>query len=291
MPETRLDGRVAVVTGAGRGIGRATALKLAELGASVVVNDLGAALDGRGADEAPAAVVAREIEAAGGKAVANFDSVSEYESAGRIIQTAIDAFGRIDILVNNAGIVASAPIWEVSPELFARVVGVHLFGTFNCTRHACVHMKEQGWGRIVNLVSRAGLVGAPGSVGYGSGKGGIFGFTNVVARDLAPFGVNVNAVNPAATLTRMVEGSPGAAAVAQSPEDVAVLIAFLCSDAATVTGQTFLAQHGAVGWFSSFAPEKTLVKDGTFTVEELAAGLGRLEVPPLPVLYAPPSED
>lgn len=291
MAETRLDGRVAVVTGAGRGIGRATALKLAELGASVVVNDVGAGLDGTDADAAPASAVADEIRAAGGTAVANFDSVADFEAAGRIIQAAINAYGRIDILVNNAGILASAPIWEVSPELFSRVVGVHLFGTFNCTRHACVPMKEQGWGRIVNLVSRGGLVGAPGSVGYGSAKGGIYGLTNVVARDLAPFGINVNAVNPAATLTRMVAGSPGAAAVAQEPEDVAVLIAFLCTDAATVTGQTFLAQRGAVGWFPAFDPAKTLVKDGRWTVDELAAGLARLDIPPLPVLYQAPPQD
>jgi NAD(P)-dependent dehydrogenase (short-subunit alcohol dehydrogenase family) len=285
MAETRLDGKVAVVTGAGRGIGRATALMLAELGASVVVNDTGAALDGTGNERSVADEVVAEIARTERRAVASHESVADYDAAGRIIQTALEAFGRIDILVNNAGIVASAPIWEYDPEVFARVVGVHLFGTFNCIRHASPHMKAQNWGRIVNLVSRGGLVGSPNSAGYGAGKGGIYGLTNVVARDLQPFGVNVNAVNPFATMTRMVAGAPNVAAVAQEPEDVAVLIAFLCTDAATVTGATFLAQHGAVGLFPTFAATRTLVKDGRWTVEELAAGIGRLEVPPLPVLY------
>lgn len=285
MADTRLDGKVAVVTGAGRGIGRATALMLAELGASVVVNDTGAALDGTGEERSVADQVVAEITRTERRAVASHESVADFDAAGRIVQTALDAFGRIDILVNNAGIVASAPIWEYDPEVFARVVGVHLFGTFNCIRHASVHMKEQNSGRIVNLVSRGGLVGSPNSAGYGAGKGGVYGLTNVVARDLQPFGVNVNAVNPYATMTRMVAGSANVAAVAQEPEDVAVLIAFLCTDAATVTGATFLAQHGAVGLFPTFATTRTLVKDGRWTVEELAAGIGRLEVPPLPVLY------
>lgn len=285
MADTGLEGKVAVVTGAGRGIGRATAIMLAELGASVVVNDPGTALDGTGGERAAADGVVAEITATEGTALANYESVADFDAAGRIVQAALDAYGRIDILVNNAGIVASAPIWEYDPEVFARVVGVHLFGTFNCIRHASVHMKEQNSGRIVNLVSRGGLVGGPNSSGYGAGKGGVFGLTNVVARDLAPFGVNVNAVNPYATMTRMVAGSPAAAAVAQEPEDVAVLIAFLCTDAATVTGATFLAQHGAVGLFPTFATTKTLVKGGRWTVDELAAGMPRLEVPPLPVLY------
>jgi NAD(P)-dependent dehydrogenase (short-subunit alcohol dehydrogenase family) len=282
---TRLDGRVAVVTGAGRGIGRATALMLADLGASVVVNDTGANLDGTGHDRSVADAVVREIIQAERSAVASYEDVADFEAAGRIVQTALDTFGRVDILVNNAGILASAPIYELEPELFARVVGVHLFGTFNCIRHASPHMKEQGSGRIVNIVSRGGLVGGPNSAGYGAGKGGIFGLTNVVARDLAPFGINVNAVNPAATATRLVAGSPGAMAVAQEPDDVAVLIAFLCTGAATVTGQTFLAQHGAVGLFPTFATTKTLVKDGRWSVDELAAGIARLDIPPLAVLY------
>jgi NAD(P)-dependent dehydrogenase (short-subunit alcohol dehydrogenase family) len=282
---TRLDGRVAVVTGAGRGIGRATALMLAELGAGVVVNDTGVELDGSGHDHSVADGVVTEITQAERLAVASYETVADFEAAGRIIQTALDAFGRIDILVNNAGILASAPIYELDPELFARVVGVHLFGTFNCIRHASPHMKQQNSGRIVNIVSRGGLVGGPNSAGYGAGKGGIFGLTNVVARDLAPFGINVNAVNPAATATRMVAGSPGAMAVAQEPEDVAVLIAYLCTDATTVTGQTFLAQHGAVGLFPTFATTKTLVKEGRWTVDELAAGVPRLDISPLAVLY------
>ncbi len=175
----RLDGRAAVVTGAGRGLGKAIAIKLAEMGAKVVVNDIGSSVTGIGQDRRPADQVVAEITDKGGEAIASFDDVADFEAAGRMIEASVKNFGRIDILVNNAGIVFRAPIWEVTPADFKRVVDVHLFGTFNTTRHACVHMKNQGWGRIVNMVSRGGLWGSPGSVGYGSGKGGILGFTNV----------------------------------------------------------------------------------------------------------------
>ena len=203
-----LTGQAAVVTGAGRGIGRAIAMTLAELGAGVVVNDLGAPdVDGQAADTTPADEVVAEIAAAGGKAVASYDSVADFEGARRIVETAIEAFGRIDALVNNAGITGTAPLYELAPERFDAVVRVHTHGTFYCTRHASVHMKEQGYGRILNVVSRAGLIGASGAAAYGAGKGGIYGFTNVAARDLAPFGITVNAINPAAALTRMVTGA------------------------------------------------------------------------------------
>ena len=199
-----LEGRSAVVTGAGRGIGRATALELARLGAAVVVNDIGTSHDGEGRDTSLAEGVVEEIRAAGGQAAVNVDSVSEFESAGKIIETARDQFGGVDILVNNAGLASRAPIWEVDPETFDRVVASHLYGAFNCTRHAAPWMKQQGWGRIVNLVSRGGITGIVGVTSYGAGKGGIFGLTNVCARDLAPFGVTVNGVNPSSTETRMV---------------------------------------------------------------------------------------
>ena len=295
-----LDGRVAVVTGAGRGIGRATALALAAQGASVVVNDPGVSQRGSGEDRSLADSVVEEIAQAGGKAVASYDSVAEYEPAGRIIETAIRDLGGIDILVNNAGIAAGAPIHDLDPDLFAAVVGVHLFGTFNCTRHACVHMRERGWGRIVNLVSRAGLWGSAGAAAYAAGKGGIYGFTNAVARDLERYGITVNNVNPAATHTRMVDDAVERArargldtgpaermlTIAQEPEQVATVIAFLCSEeAGAISGQTFFVQGDAVGLFAQLAVTQTLVADGPWTPETLAAAAGRLQVHPLGTLY------
>ena len=267
--KTTLSGRTAIVTGAGRGIGRATAIALSQMGANVVVNDLGAALDGAGSDSAPAEAVAREIREAGGRATASRDSVAEWESAGRIVQTALDAFGGVDILVNNAGLSLAKPIWELDPELFARVCDSHVKGTFFCTRHAVTHMMKKRWGRIVNLVSRAGIIGVPANAAYGAGKGGVFGLTNVISRDLAPYGITVNAVNPSSTETRMVTTAVetfrkqgGDAAVraenlmkaAQRPEDVAVLIASLCSEeAGTINGQIFFVAKSEIGLFQPLA--------------------------------------
>jgi NAD(P)-dependent dehydrogenase (short-subunit alcohol dehydrogenase family) len=263
--ETALKGRTAIVTGAGRGIGRATALQLAELGADVVVNDLGTSVDGVGRDAGPAAAVVGEIEAAGGNAMASSASVTDFAAVERMVADAVERFGGVDILVNNAGLTSGAPIWEFDPDLFQRVSASHATGTFNCIRCAAPHMKRRGYGRIVNLVSRAGLVGMPHAAAYAAGKGAVFALTNVAARDLAPFGITVNAVNPASTETRMVTGAiergraaGGAAAkraenllsTLQQPEDVARLIAALClDDAATITGQIFLVARHRIGLF------------------------------------------
>lgn len=297
----RLEGKAAVVTGAGRGLGKAIALQLAQMGAGVVVNDIGGSVTGTGHDRRPADEVVAEISDKGGKAVASYDNVADFDAAGRLIEASVTSFGRIDILVNNAGIVFRAPIWELDPADFRRVVDVHLFGTFNCTRHACVHMKRQGWGRIVNMVSRGGLWGSPGSSGYGAGKGGIFGLTNVIARDLAPFGITVNGVNPAAMTTRMVldreangggsRGMESAAlqrmlSVVQPPEDVAVVVSYLCSEeAAGINGQYFFVQGGHVGWFQPLTVAKSAYKDGRWTPEELAKAVPKMELPPLRSLY------
>lgn len=294
---TSLAGRAAVVTGAGRGIGRATALELARLGAAVVVNDTGTAHDGEGHDASFAEGVAEEIRAAGGQAAANADSVAEFESAGRIIATARDQFGGVDIIVNNAGLSSQAPIWEVDPETFDRVVASHLYGAFNCTRHGVESMKERGWGRIVNLVSRGGIAGIVGMTSYGAAKGGIFGLTNVWARDLAPFGITVNGVNPSSTETRMVmraveagrakggeaaRQAEGLMAVLQKPEQVAVVIAALCSEAAAaINGEIFLVKGNSIGLFQPLTVTQTAEREAQWTPGELAAELAKLELHPI----------
>ncbi len=298
---TNLSGRTAIVTGAGRGIGRATAHLLSEMGANVVVNDLGAALDGQGSDSAPAEAVAREIREAGGRAAASRDSVAEWESAGRIVQTALDVFGGVDILVNNAGINIATPIWELDPELFERICDSHVKGTFFCTRHAVPHMMKQRWGRIVNLVSRAGLIGIPSNAAYGAGKGGVFGLTNAISRDLATWGITVNAVNPSSTETRMVttavetfrkqggeaaERAENLMKVAQKPEDVGVLIASLCSEeAASINGQVFFVAKGEIGLFQPLAIGQKTSQDGGWAVDDLVRALGKFEPYPLEMPY------
>jgi NAD(P)-dependent dehydrogenase (short-subunit alcohol dehydrogenase family) len=296
-----LAGRVAVVTGAGRGIGRATALELAGQGAAVVVNDVGTEPDGSGRDASLAARVVAEIEAAGGRAAANADSVAEWAGAQRIVETALERFGAIDVLVNNAGLSAGAPLWELEPALFERVVASHLHGTFYCTRAAVPHMRARGFGRVVNLVSRAGIIGVPGNAAYGAGKGGVFGLTNVASRDLAPFGITVNAVNPSSTDTRMVAraieagraaGGEAArraenlAAAMQRPEDVAVLIAALCGEAARhINGQVFFVAKSRIGLFQPLTIAQVREKEGSWTAEELATVLGSFETYPLDTPY------
>jgi len=191
-----LDGGVAVVTGSGRGIGHGIALELAREGAQVVVNDAGVEPDGRGGSEDPAAATCRDIEAAGGKAVPNYDDVSRFESAAAIVQTALSEFGRIDVLVNNAGIVRDRSLVKMTEEEFDAVVAVHMKGTFNCTRHAAPHLKEQGYGRIVNITSSAGLRGNFGQTNYAAAKAAIMGMTLTWAMELGKYGITLNAMAP-----------------------------------------------------------------------------------------------
>jgi NAD(P)-dependent dehydrogenase (short-subunit alcohol dehydrogenase family) len=234
-----LDGRVALVTGAGRGIGRDIARCLASEGASVVVNDVGVSLGGEGTEEDPAGVVCAEIEAAGGKAVPNHDSVSDFEGAASMIATAVDTFGKIDILVNNAGIVRDRTLLKMDEADYDAVIAVHQKGTFNTTRHAAPLMKEAGYGRIINMTSSAGLRGNFGQTNYGGAKAAIMGMTFVWALELGRYGITVNAVAPAG-FTRMTEGLyQGAEPPAdQDPALNAPLVAFLASeDASYVNGQ------------------------------------------------------
>ena len=298
-----LAGRVAVVTGAGRGIGRATALELARLGAAVVVNDLGVSSAGEGADAGLAETVVAEIRAADGRAVPNGDSVAEAEGARAIIEAARSAFGGLDILVNNAGLTMNQPVWEVDPATFDAIVKSHLYGAFHCTRYAAPLMMAHGFGRIVNLVSRGGITGIAGTAAYGAGKGGVFGLTNVCARDLAPHGITVNGVNPASTETRMVteaaallKARGGAAAqqaekllaVAQRPEQVAVVIAALCTEAAgTINGEIFLVEGGRIGLFQPLhvAQHVELPGGRDWSAPALAKALVALDLHPLDAPY------
>lgn len=289
MTTDSLSGRAAIVTGAGRGIGRATALELAARGARVVVNDLGASLEGDGQDATPAEQVVREIESAGGQAVASHDSVSEWTSAQRIVECALDHFGGIDILVNNAGLSATTPIYEQDPEVFDRVVRSHLHGTFHCIRAAAGPMRSAGYGRIVNLVSRAGLLGVPNQAAYAAGKGGVFGLTNVASRDLADFGIRVNAVNPAATETRMVttaidsfraaggereKMAEGLSAALQPPENIAALIVALSLPSADrFNGEIFYLEKDRIGLFDPLGFEQQANATSAWTVERIRTAI------------------
>src|SRR3954447_7767104 len=236
-----LDGRVAVVTGSGRGIGREFALSMASEGAKVVVNDVGVSLDGRGTDEDPAANTCKDIEAIGGEAVPSYDSVTEFDGAERIIGTAVDAFGKIDILVNNAGIVRDRTLVKMSEEDFDAVVAVHMKGTFNTARHAAPLMKAAGYGRIINVTSQAGLRGNFGQTNYGAAKAAIMGMTFVWAIELGKYGITVNAMSPAGA-TRMTaslfERSGEEPPPEMNPALNAPIVAFLASEgAAHVNGQ------------------------------------------------------
>jgi len=269
-----LDGRVAIVTGSGRGIGREFALCLAREGAKVVVNDVGVSLDGRGTDEDPAAQVCKEIEALGGEAVPSYDSVSEFDAAARIVQTAVDAFGTVDILVNNAGIVRDKSLLKMEESDFDAVIAVHLKGTFNCTRHAAPIMKDKGYGRIVNITSSAGLRGNFGQTNYGAAKAGIMGMTFVWSLELGKYGVTVNALAPAGA-TRMTaslyETSGKAVPPEENPALNAPLVAYLASeDAAHVNGQILGRTEYAYTLFQQPKQIAWMWRDGGWTAAEVA---------------------
>jgi len=261
---TRLcEGRVAIVTGAGRGIGREHALMLAYHGAKVVVNDLGGNVDGSGGDLSPAAQVVEEIRAMGGEAVANGDSVSSWEGAQRLINQAIETFGDLHVLVNNAGILRDRVLVNMTEEEWDAVINVHLKGTFAPARWAAAYWREQSKagkpvsGRIINTTSVSGIYGNPGQTNYGAAKAGIASFTNIAALELARYNVTVNAVGPVA-LTRMTEGLGPAPETdeereARSPRWIAPIVTWLASEeSAGVTGRVFEASGQvlavAEGW-------------------------------------------
>ena len=277
----RLKDRVAIVTGAGRGIGRGEAMALASEGAKIVVNDFGGASDGSGAALGPADEVVAEIKAAGGQAVANYDSVATWEGGENIVKTAIDAFGRLDILVNNAGILRDRMIFNTTEAEWDDILKVHLYGHFYTTRPACVLFRQQRSGRIINTGSTSGL-GNRGQANYSAAKEGIIGLTRTVAIDMGKYGVTCNALRPAAG-TRLTISDEMRAAAARSgttatlasadtlrPDDVGPLVVWLASDqAAHVNGRTFFVITGKIALYSEPVQEASIDKDSGFTIDEL----------------------
>jgi NAD(P)-dependent dehydrogenase (short-subunit alcohol dehydrogenase family) len=268
------EGRIAIVTGAGRGIGREHALSLASHGAKVVVNDLGGNIDGTGGDLSPAEQVVQEIKGMGGEAVANGDSVSSWEGAQRLINTAIEAFGDLHAVINNAGILRDRMLTNMTEEEWDAVINVHLKGTFAPSRWAAAYWREQAKagkpvdGRIINTTSVSGIYGNPGQTNYGAAKAGIAAFTNIAALELGRYGVTVNAVAPVA-LTRMTEGLGPAPETDEeremrSPRWIAPIVTWLASaESKDVTGRVFEASGNvlaiAEGWVRG--PRQSPVED------------------------------
>jgi NAD(P)-dependent dehydrogenase (short-subunit alcohol dehydrogenase family) len=285
-----LDGKVAVITGAGRGIGRGEALLFASEGARVVVNDLGGEWDGTGADRRAASQVAEEIEAAGGEAVAHFEDVSEEAGAQSLIAQALDRWGRLDAVVNNAGILRDRMVFNMPVEDWDAVIKVHLRGHFLVTRAACAHWRERSKAgeevraAIVNTSSTSGILGNAGQSNYGAAKAGIAAFSCIVAMEVGRYGVRVNAIAPGAR-TRMTEKTFGDLSLpagqfdALAPENVAPMVAYLCSDAAAeagLTGQVFYVQGGLVQVYQGWTPVAEIQKAERWTPSELAGRVGEL---------------
>jgi NAD(P)-dependent dehydrogenase (short-subunit alcohol dehydrogenase family) len=236
VDELSFEGRVAVVTGAGRGIGRSYAVLLAERGASVVVNDLGGSMEGVGTDAGPASAVVGEIVAAGGAAMADTNDVSTSEGAGALVGAAIERFGRVDILINNAGVIRWAGFPEANADNLAAHLAVHVGGSFHTTRAAWPHMVERGYGRVV-MTSSAGMFGLPNNVSYATAKGGVIGLARSLSTAGAEHGIKVNVIAPAA-YTRMARG-PGADDL--PPDLVAPMVAFLAHEDCPVSGEIYAA--------------------------------------------------
>ena len=274
-----LAGKTIVVTGAGRGIGRAIALLAAAQGAQVVVNDLGGSASGTGSDCSPAFAVVAEIKAMGGQATASLHSVAEWESAQQLVSTAIDTYGRIDCVVNNAGILRDCIFHRLTPEDFEEVVRVHLFGSFYVARAAAPYFRQQQSGSYVHFTSASGLIGNLGQAGYAAAKLGVVGLSKSIAIDMQRFGVRSNCVMPFAW-SRLIGSLPEdteeerqrvARFKSMDPEKIAPLTVFLCSDLAReITGQIFAVRKNEVFLMSQSRPLRSLHRSDGWTPEALA---------------------
>ena len=279
---------MAVITGAGRGIGRGVAMLMAEEGAKVVVVDPGVNVDGSGYDQSIAEQVASEIGHAGGTAVACNESVTTMIGGERIVQTAIDAFGKLDIVVTCAGILRDRMVFNMTEEEWDDVIAVHLKGTFTVVKHACILFRQQRSGRIITFSSESGLVGNSGQANYGAAKSGIAGFTKVVARDMGRYGVTANSIAPRAS-TRMIGAIPDSAAELRArsgvaplaeaddlqemdPDHIAPFLCYLASDyAANINGQTFLVYGDTVSLMSQPRPLQAIYNpEGHWSLDQLA---------------------
>jgi NAD(P)-dependent dehydrogenase (short-subunit alcohol dehydrogenase family) len=289
-----LEGRVAIITGAGRGLGREHALLFARLGAAVVVNDRGAGNDGSGSDHTPAEDVVAEIRALGGEAIANDDDVSDWQGAQHLVQSALSAFGDLDILVNNAGILRDRLLVNMTEDEWDSVIAVHLKGHMAPTRWAAAYWREQhkaGRAKRRNLVhtsSTSGLFANPGQANYGAAKSGIATLSQIAAKELERYGVVSNTVAPAAR-TRLTLATPGLESLIAPPPDddafdqwdpanVSPLVAYLASESCRFNGETFYVQGGTVTRFQSWAFGDTVERAGRWDVEALAEALAHLDI-------------
>lgn len=286
-----LEGKVAIVTGAGRGIGREESLLLAALGAKVVVNDLGGGFDGSGGDAGPAQQVVNEIKAAGGEAIANTESVTDFKAAKRMVEQAVDTFGHLNIVVNNAGILRDRMMFNMAEEDWDSVISVHLKGTFNMTRHACEYWREQHKagnvlnGRIINTSSDAGLLGNVGQGNYGAAKAALALLAVTTDIEMRKYGVCANAIAPLARTRLTVEATPSTAALMGGevkegdfdvfgPQNIAPLVAWLASDdAKDVHGEVFRVGGGTVWLMKGWHSVDKVQQRGTWAPDALGAKL------------------
>ena len=264
----RFDGRVAIVTGAGGGLGRSHALLLASRGAKVVVNDLGGAVDGTGGSESAAQKVCDEIKKAGGEAVPSYDGVHTAEGGKGIVKTALDAFGRLDIVINNAGILRDITVLKMTEQDWEKVIGVHLSGAFNVTRAAWPHLREKAYGRVLFTASAAGLYGNFGQSNYSAAKLGLVGFSNSLKEEGRKYNIFTNCIAPVA-VTRMTESLPGIGQLAAKlkPEHVSPLAAYLCSEACTVTGEVFAVGGGYISRVAIVEAPGVFIKPDELSIE------------------------